>query len=208
MPIRRSIFITASEDRLEKLISQRIEPGADKESIDQHLWDLFGEEWCIMNTDLAGFSRGVAEFGIIHFLQTIFESEKLIVPVVEQHDGIMLKTEGDSVLVIFRNVKKAISAAIAMQRKLRDYNVGRRTEEHVLLGVGMGYGRVLRIGDSDVFGAEVNAAYKLGEDTAKAYEILVTNAVREAATDYEGISFTEIDAVPPGAEKAFRVHYR
>jgi hypothetical protein len=29
-------------------------------------------------------------------------------------------------------------------------------------------------GDDDVFGAEVNAASKLGEDTAKAWEILVT----------------------------------
>ena len=31
--------------------------------------------WCVMATDLSGFSRGVAEYGIIHFLQTIFESE-------------------------------------------------------------------------------------------------------------------------------------
>jgi adenylate cyclase len=66
---------------------------------------------------------------------------------------------------------------------------------------------VLRIGDADVFGAEVNAAYKLGEDTAKAYEILVTKAVREAASGMEEISFEEIDAVPPGAEKAFRIQY-
>lgn len=207
MPIRRSIFITASEDRLERLISQRIDPGSDKAAIDQRLWDLFGEQWCIMATDLVGFSRGVAKFGIIHFLQTIFESEKLIVPIVERHDGIMLKTEGDSVLVIFRNVHKAIAASLEMQRTLREYNKGRRVEEHVLLGVGLGFGPVLRIGDSDVFGAEVNAAYKLGEDTAKAYEILITESVRKAAKGVPDISFHEIDTVPPGAEKAFRVVY-
>jgi class 3 adenylate cyclase len=207
MPIRRSVFITASEDRLEKLISARIEPGADKAAIDQRLWDLFGERWCIMMTDLVGFSRGVAKFGIIHFLQTIYESEKLLVPIVERHDGIMLKAEGDSVFVIFRNVKKAIAASLEMQRTLRVYNVNRRQEEHVLLGVGLGFGMVLRIGDSDVFGAEVNAASKLGEDTAKAYEILVTNAVRDEAKDVPDISFDEIDDVPPGAEKAFRIKY-
>ena len=207
MAYRRSIFVSASEDRLEKLITQRIEAGADKVAIDQRLWDLFGEEWCIMATDLVGFSRGVARFGIIHFLQTIFESEKLLVPIVERHDGIMLKTEGDSFLVIFRNVKKAINASLEMQRTLREYNVNRKLEEHVLLGVGLGYGRVLRIGDADVFGAEVNAAYKLGEDTAKAYEILVTKAVQEASSDVPDISFKEIDTVPAGAEKAFRLIY-
>jgi len=62
----------ASQDRLEKLIEARLQPGADKEAIDRRIWDLFGEEWAIMYTDLAGFSRQVAEFGIIHFLQTIY----------------------------------------------------------------------------------------------------------------------------------------
>jgi len=207
MAYRQSIFVSASEDRLQKLIEQRLEPGADKKAIDARLWDLFGEEWCMMATDLVGFSRGVARFGIIHFLQTIYESERLLVPVVERNAGIMLKVEGDSFLVIFRNVQKAIAAALEMQRLLREANLARPEEERVLLGVGLGYGRVLRIGDADVFGAEVNAAYMLGEDTAKAYEILVTQAVRDAAEGVAGISFEPIPEIPPGAKKAYRVIY-
>jgi class 3 adenylate cyclase len=207
MAYRQSIFVSASEDRLQKLIEQRLEPGADKKAIDARLWDLFGEEWCMMATDLVGFSRGVARFGIIHFLQTIYESERLLVPVVERNDGIMLKVEGDSFLVIFRNVQKAMAASLEMQRLLREANRTRPEEEQVLLGVGLGYGRVLRIGDADVFGAEVNAAYMLGEDTAKAYEILVTQAVRDAAEGVAGISFEPIPEVPPGAKKAYRVIY-
>ncbi len=207
MPFRRSIFVTASEDRLEKLIAQRLAPGADKQAIDQRMWDLFGEEWCMMATDLVGFSRGVAEFGIIHYLQTIYESELLLVPIVEKHDGIMLKMEGDSFLVIFRNVHKAIRSALEMQRMLLQYNKTRPEEEHVLLGVGLGFGRVLRIGDADVFGAQVNAAYILGEDTATAYEILVTKAVRDAAGEIDGCTFHEIDCPPPGTEKAYRLEY-
>ena len=201
MTFRRSIFLSASEDRLQKLIEERLAPDADKELLDRRLWDLFGEEWCIMATDLVGFSRGVAEFGIIHFLQTIYESERLLVPVVERHDGIMLKMEGDSFLVIFRNVEKAIRAAVEMQRTLRDYNHPNPDVEHVLLGVGLGFGRVLRIGDADVFGSEVNAAYILGEDTADAYEILVTKAVHDAVD----AAFEEIENPPPGTDKAYRL---
>ena len=208
MSFRRRIVHGASEDRLQKLIAARIEAAADRDAIDQRIWDLFGEEWCIMATDLAGFSRNVAEFGIIHFLQTIYESERILIPVIEKHDGILLKVEGDSFFVIFRNVQKAIRASIEMQQTTVRYNTARVPQEHVLLCVGLGFGRVLRIGDADVFGAEVNAASKLGEDIARASEILVTKAVRDAAASVDGISFEPIDEVPPGAEAAFRIVYQ
>lgn len=179
---------------MQKLIEERLHPGADTDRIDARIWDLFGEEWCIMSTDLAGFSRGVARFGIIHFLQTIYESERMLVPIIENHDGILLKVEGDSLFVIFRNVKKAIRSSIEMQRTLREYNKDRSEEEQVLLCVGLGFGRVLRIGDADVFGAEVNMASKLGEDVAKAGEILVTRAVRDAAETMGDLVFEPIEA--------------
>jgi len=217
---------SASEDRLESLIRQRLEPGAEKKRIDERIWDLFGEDWSVMFTDLSGFSRRVAEFGIIHFLQTIYEAERLLLPIIEAHDGILLKTEGDSFLVIFRNPTKALHCSIAMQRCLADYDQGKPDEEKVLLCVGLGHGKVLRIGDADVYGAEVNAASKLGEDTAKAWEILVTGAMRDAieagtgktggsgaastatAEGPGGIGFEELGEAPPGAASAFRVKYR
>lgn len=61
---------TASQDRLEKLIEERLKPKADQARVDEKIWNLFGERWAVMFTDLSGFSRRVADFGIIHFLQT------------------------------------------------------------------------------------------------------------------------------------------
>jgi class 3 adenylate cyclase len=209
MSKKSSIAITASEDRLEKLIQARLKPRADKARIDQRIWDLFGEEWCIMFTDLSGFSRKVAKFGIIHFLQTIYESDRLLVPVIEDHDGILLKSEGDSFMVIFRNVQKAIKAAIQMQKVLKKYNAKRSDEEKVLLCVGLGYGKVLRIGDSDVFGSEVNFASKLGEDTAEAYEIIVTEPVKQKAQGLKGVSFQKLPPAktPSAIKAAYKVKY-
>lgn len=158
-----------------------------------------------MATDLSGFSRGVAEFGIIHFLQTIYESERILIPIVESHDGVLLKVEGDSFFVIFRNVEKALHASIEMQQTIARYNESRSAEEHVLLGIGLGFGRVLRIGDEDVFGVEVNSACILGETYADAYGILVTQAVRERAGD--DVEFEPFEYVPPGAGGAYRVRY-
>lgn len=208
MPFAFQINQRASQDRLEKLIARRLSPGADKAAIDRRIWDLFGEEWAVMFTDLSGFSRRVADFGIVHFLQIIYESHRLLVPLIDAHDGILLKVEGDSMLVIFRNVRKAAGCAIAMQHESQRYNRARIAAERMLLCVGIGHGRVLRIGDQDVFGAEVNAAAKLGEDIAGPGEILVTGAVAADCSGCEGVRrFEPIDAVPPGAERAFRLCY-
>jgi adenylate cyclase len=207
MGVRGSIGSRASEERLERLIEERLRPGADRKRIDERIWDLFGEDWAVMFTDLSGFSRRVAEFGIIHFLQTIHESERLLLPVIEAHDGILLKIEGDSFLVIFRNPRKALQCSAAMQRVLAEYDAGLAEEDKVLLCVGLGYGRMLRIGDADVYGPEVNAASKLGEDRAKAWEIMVTGAVKSACEGMEGYSFGPLEGPPPGADSAYLVAY-
>jgi adenylate cyclase len=204
MAFSRLISTSASEDRLEKLIEARLAPGADKPSLDQRIWDLFGEEWSVLYTDFSGFSRSVAEFGIIHFLQVIHESRKVLTPVIEDHDGILLKTEGDSMLIIFRNPVKAVECAVDMQAACKQYNLTRADAEKLLLCVGLGYGKVLRIGDTDVFGAEVNAACKLGEDMAKAWDVLVTEPLRNSIT---GWNFEKLDKAPAGTSGAFRLMY-
>jgi len=198
----------ASQDRLEKLIALRLQPGVDKAAVDARIWNLFGETWAIMFTDLSGFSRHSAEFGIVHFLQTIYESQRLLIPVIDEYDGILLKTEGDSLMVLFRNPGKAVECAVNMQHTLMDYNTTKSDAEKVLLCVGIGYGPMLRIGDTDVFGAQVNAAAKLGEDTAKAWEILVTDAVKDALGERNDFGYEPIDFVPPGANSAYMVRYR
>jgi class 3 adenylate cyclase len=160
-----------------------------------------------MFTDLEGFSRGVAEFGIVHFLQLIHESQRVFVPCIEEHDGYLLKVEADSMLVIFHTVEKAVNCSIAMQRECKAYNQDKPDTGKLLLGVGLGYGKVLRIGDHDVFGAEVNAASKLGEDTAEAWEILITDSVQAAVEKCCEWKFDPIDYVPPGAKKFDPIDY-
>src|SRR3981189_1296137 len=117
--------LKGSESRLWTLIEERTRAGADTKRIDQRIWDLFGEEWSIMFTDLSGFSRQVAKFGIIHFLQIIFEQEKLLLPVVENHDGILVKIEADSFLILFKKPARAVACAVAMQRVCHSVNARR-----------------------------------------------------------------------------------
>src|SRR4051812_38648826 len=185
--------LKGSESRLWGLIAQRMRAGADTKQIDQRIWDLFGQEWAIMFTDLSGFSRQVAKFGIIHFLQIIFEQKQLLLPVVEAADGILIKIEADSFMILFRTAARAVSCAVQMQRVCQAHNTRRAPEEQVILCVGVGFGKILKIGDEDVFGHEVNLASKLGEDTAKGDEILVTPAARAAAGDVSGVRWEQVE---------------
>lgn len=185
-------ILKSSSARLWKLVEERMQTGADTVVIDQRIWDLFGEEWAVLFTDLAGFSRHVAKFGIIHFLQVILEQKRLLLPIIEKHDGILIKIEADSLLVLFKKPAQAFACAVAMQRVCQSVSARRQPEEQLVLCVGIGHGKLLKIGDDDVFGHEVNIASKLGEDTAKADEILVTAAARAAIGDVAGVTWEEL----------------
>lgn len=200
----RDAVLNSSAARLWKLIDERIKVGADTTAIDQRIWDLFGEEWSIMFTDLAGFSRQVAKFGIIHFLQVIHEQKQLLLPIVEKHDGVLIKIEADSFLILFKKPTGAIACAIEMQRVCQATNKRRSPEEHIVLCVGLGHGRLLKVGDEDVYGHEVNLASKLGEDTAEGNEILATNAVRAATPD---LTWEEVAADYAGETTCWRMRY-
>lgn len=199
--------LKGSAARLWTLIEERRLTGVDRDAIDERIWDLFGETWSVMFTDLAGFSRQVEAFGIIHFLQVIHEQKRLFLPIVKDHDGILIKVEADSFLILFRRPDRALRCAQQMQQVADDANTARTPEEKILLCVGIGYGRILRIGDEDVFGAEVNASSKLGEDLAKAREILVTDAVKVAldGAASAGLTFEKVDQDVPGSKVNWRV---
>lgn len=199
--------LKVSEDRLWTLIEERCQAGADTKQIDQRIWDLFGETWAVMFTDLSGFSRRVEQFGIIHFLQIIHEQRKLLLPIVERHDGLLIKEEGDSFLILFRRVERALDCALSMQHACQKVNERRKPEEQILLCLGIGFGEILRIADEDAWGREVNSASKLGEDTAKANEILVTAAAHAALSGRPDIKFESIGSTSLGPEENFRVLY-
>jgi class 3 adenylate cyclase len=197
---------TDAEARLWRLIEERSKPDSPIEEIDRRIWELFGEDWAVMFTDLVGFSRQVEEFGILHFLQVIHEQRKLLLPIVESHDGRMVKQEGDSFLLVFRRAERAVGCALEMQRACANFNQDKKPENQIILCVGIGYGRVLRVGDVDVWGKEVNSASKLGEDRAKGHETLVTEAVRNAVGEsLPGVRFEPAGTGFSTSDSVYRV---
>ena len=200
-----SDHIIKSSERLWRLVAERAKHGSDVAAIDQRIWDLFGDDWAIMFTDLVGFSRQVQKFGILHFLQIILEQEEMLLPIVDAHDGILVKIEADSFLILFKQPARALACALAMEKQCAQLNARRQHEEQVILCVGIGWGHILKIGDEDCYGHEVNLASKLGEDIAEGGEILVTPAARLKIADSVKVTWEEVQHEYAGEHAYFKV---
>jgi adenylate cyclase len=94
-----------------------------------------------------------------------------------------------------------------MQRACQATSARRVPEEQLVLCCGVGFGKLLKIGDDDVFGHEVNIASKLGEDIAKAHEILITRACRDAVGELSNVTWEEARTEHAGADVCWRVGY-
>jgi hypothetical protein len=110
MAYRRSIIAGASEDRLERLIEARLAPAPTRKTSTRGMGPFRRGVVRDVHRSFGLFAR-CREIRIIHFLQTIYESDAFSSH-NRDHDGILLKVEGDSFLVIFRNVRKALQAAV------------------------------------------------------------------------------------------------
>lgn len=190
-----------SSETLSSLIEQRLADGADHEALDARIWQMFGERWCIVFTDMAGFSRRAARTGIVPFLVLIHQLHKLTTPVFEQHAGFILKNIADSQLVLFRDPRAALAACVEAQRVLHAHNAEVPEPDRLYLGCGLGYGDILKLGDEDVFGVEVNFAAKLGEDLAGPYEIFVTPDAVKALRPTAGVTFKKVAGSRLGGTK-------
>jgi class 3 adenylate cyclase len=185
--------MTKSEILLGRLLEERLTPNADLADVDRRIRDLFEEEWAVAVTDMAGSSRHVADHGAIPLLCKLHEFKRVARPIFEQAGGLVVKTEDDSFLVLFRRPPDALGCLVRLQRALAHYNATRAEESRLEMGAGLGFGKVLKIGDTDVYGVESDFASRLGEELAGPSEILVTDAARAALMHSPGVRFQKLD---------------
>lgn len=198
-----------SSHALATLIEERLRPGADTNAIDARIEALFGERWCVVFTDMAGFSRRAHREGIVPFLVLIHQLEKIILPIARRHAGLDLKKIADSHLLVFRDPREALRACVEMQQAIHRYNAQVADLDKLYMGAGIGYGACLKLGDEDIFGIEVNFAAKLGEDLAGPYQIFVSPDALTAIGKLAGIKFTKVKGSRLGGTKLpyYEAHY-
>jgi class 3 adenylate cyclase len=164
--------------RLDALLLRIINRPAEEPAITEEIQQAFTQRRAVMVLDMSGFSRVTQRYGIVAFLVMIMKMRGLSEPIIEAHNGDLVKAEGDNLFCLFPDVDDALGASMEIMAGLAQLNLTQPADRQLYASIGIGYGDVLVLEHADMFGDEVNKASKLGEDIARAGEILLTASAR------------------------------
>jgi class 3 adenylate cyclase len=166
------------EENLRELLKERVK-------IDELLRDKFSKEMAVMFTDIKGSTTYFESRGDINGLSMVFQHNELLFPIIEHHQGTVIKTIGDSIMASFPDAVKGVRAAIGMQKALSSYNAKHPKQDHIQIRVGLNVGRGI-VEYQDIFGDIVNVAARI-ESLAEPGYILVSQTVYEAVRQTDDI---------------------
>ena len=146
----------------------------------------------IVSLDVAGYSRlmGVDDSGTLAALKG--HRRELIDPKIAEHDGRIVKTTGDGLLLEFSSVVDAVRCAVDVQRGMAERNAGVAPDKRLDFRIGINIGDIIIDGD-DIFGDGVNVAARL-EALADPGGICVSRAVRDQVLDKLSFAFEDLGA--------------
>jgi len=172
-----------SRERLQKLLKEYNEYPERRQEIDSQIHEEFCKAVAIVVIDSCGFSRSVRQHGIVNYLARLERLERVVSPIIEAHGGRVLRIEADNIFALFSDTESAVRCSAEVQRNVEIANEPLPAASEIYIAIGIGYGRVLLVGDDDAYGDEMNVACKLGEDLAEQGEILLTASAHEAMGD-------------------------
>jgi class 3 adenylate cyclase len=185
------------EELYQRLDHRLADPSLAAEQ-DDELWQELGQTRAIFVMDLSGFTRLTRTRGILHFLSLYRRAIRFTVPILEQARGRLVKREADNLIAVFESPIDALASARSIVAASAALDSSLDEDSRVYPCIGLGYGRILELLD-DVFGDEVNLAFKLAEDIAKKREILLTSAAKEALSrESEPLSVEPLDVTLGG----------
>lgn len=144
----------------------------------------------ILAADVAGYSRlmGVDEEGTLAALKA--HRRELIDPLITQHQGRIVKSMGDGLLIEFASIVDAVRCAVVMQQGMESRNANVDESRRIRFRIGINVGDVIVEGD-DIFGDGVNVASRL-EALAEPGQTCVSATVREHVAEKLPIGFANL----------------
>jgi adenylate cyclase len=131
---------------------------------------------------------GADEQGTLERLKAIRGA--LIDPRVAAHNGRIVKTTGDGLLVEFGSVVDALRCATEIQARMPERNAGLAPDQHIELRIGINVGDIV-VEDGDIFGDGVNIAARL-EALAEPGGICVSARVQEHVAGKLDLAFRDL----------------
>ena len=181
----------------------------ERRQIEETLWEEYGAEYAVFVLDMSGFSLLTRKYGIVHYLSMVRRMQMTTEPIIKSFGGTMIKFEADNCFAVFPDPLSAVNAAIAMQHAFEASNLLTSDDLDIHIACGIDYGKLLILEQQDCFGDPVNCASKIGEDSAAAGEVLITQAAMERIPAQTGIRARELTVLVSGTViPAYAIEYR
>jgi class 3 adenylate cyclase/CHAT domain-containing protein len=171
---------------IEKMLEERAR-------LDRALHDQFSKRVAIMFTDIKGSTSFYDLHGDIDGRMMVHRHNELVMPAITENKGEVIKTIGDATMTAYEEPDDAVRAAIAIQKKLRTYNVNKPERKQIHVRIGINYGTAI-VEDSDIYGDVVNLATRI-ESLADTDEIMVSEDLYRAVRSNDEFVFRYVDTV-------------
>lgn len=168
----------SSETAVSELLRERLRLDAELQHYQQAITVLF--------VDIVGSTRFYEQHGDVAGLAMVQKFLDKLVPVIELHEGVVVKTIGDAILARFSTAINGVRCALAMQFSLLQHNLERAPVDQIHIRVALNSGFAL-IKGSDIFGDVVNVCSRI-ESAAKPNDILISPSVFDQICQYSVIA--------------------
>ncbi len=135
---------------------------------------------CIMFTDIKGSTALYDRLGDSAAYALVRDHFDVLFRKVEQNDGVIVKTIGDSVMASFRRPVDGVAAAIAIQAAFNEFNKRENLRNEIIVKIGLHAGSTIMVNLNnrlDYFGQVVNMAARI-QGTAEGGDIIISREIR------------------------------
>ncbi|MDD3144963.1 MAG: adenylate/guanylate cyclase domain-containing protein [Candidatus Gracilibacteria bacterium] len=135
----------------------------------------------VVFTDIKDFTLKTSLLTQMQIGKFLNKQDEIVLPIISKYFGKIIKTIGDSYMIVFEKAENAVIASIEIQKKLEEYNSNIELNLYKLeLRVSIDYGyleREINLNGEDFFGETVNISSRLQHKTPE-NKIFITSNVK------------------------------
>ncbi len=133
----------------------------------------------ILFTDIKESTRMYTILGDARAFQLVREHFNILFTVIEEYDGVAVKTIGDAVMGVFNSRVSALGCSLEAQKRLAEFYSGRPDNERIEVKIGIHSGTTIVVTLNkrlDYFGTTVNTAARI-QGISRPNEVVVSETV-------------------------------